>query len=77
VAIGTAVLREDTGFTPAYDVERAVRDYIDWLRAGHERSAAGGRQGGPGPPQRRGVVEELGDGSTVLWPAVHQVDGTG
>jgi UDP-glucose 4-epimerase len=25
-------LREDTGFRPAYDVERAVPDYADWLR---------------------------------------------
>jgi UDP-glucose 4-epimerase len=30
-------LREDTGFAPAYDVERAVADYIGWLRAGNER----------------------------------------
>jgi UDP-glucose 4-epimerase len=25
-------LREDTGFAPQYDVERAVADYADWLR---------------------------------------------
>ncbi|TDD91084.1 NAD(P)-dependent oxidoreductase [Actinomadura darangshiensis] len=25
-------LREDTAFRPAYDVERAVPDYVDWLR---------------------------------------------
>lgn len=30
-------LRQDTGFTPAYDTERAVRDYVGWLRAGNER----------------------------------------
>ncbi|MCO6005994.1 NAD(P)-dependent oxidoreductase [Actinoallomurus purpureus] len=30
-------LREDTGFEPAYDVERAVRDYVTWLKAGQER----------------------------------------
>jgi UDP-glucose 4-epimerase len=30
-------LCEDTGYTPAYDVERAAADYIAWLRAGHER----------------------------------------
>jgi UDP-glucose 4-epimerase len=29
-------LREDTGFQPEYDVERAVPDYADWLR-GHDR----------------------------------------
>jgi UDP-glucose 4-epimerase len=31
-----ARLRTDTGFEPHYDVERAVRDYVDWLR-GHDR----------------------------------------
>ncbi len=25
-------LRADTGFRPEYDVERAVPDYVDWLR---------------------------------------------
>jgi UDP-glucose 4-epimerase len=25
-------LRQDTGFTPEYDVERAVPDYVAWLR---------------------------------------------
>jgi UDP-glucose 4-epimerase len=29
-------LRADTGFQPEYDVERAVPDYVDWLR-GHDR----------------------------------------
>ncbi|MBO2459889.1 NAD-dependent epimerase/dehydratase family protein [Actinomadura violacea] len=29
-------LREDTGFRPEYDVERAVPDYVGWLRE-HER----------------------------------------
>ena len=29
-------LRADTGFRPEYDVERAVPDYVDWLR-GHDR----------------------------------------
>jgi UDP-glucose 4-epimerase len=29
-------LREDTGFRPQYDVERAVPDYVSWLRH-HER----------------------------------------
>ena len=29
-------LRDDTGFRPQYDVERAVPDYVDWLRA-HDR----------------------------------------
>jgi UDP-glucose 4-epimerase len=30
-------LRQDTGFQPAYDTERATADYLDWLRAGHQR----------------------------------------
>ncbi|MFG1703275.1 NAD-dependent epimerase/dehydratase family protein [Nonomuraea sp. M3C6] len=30
-------LREDTGYEPAYDTERAVADYLGWLRAGNER----------------------------------------
>jgi UDP-glucose 4-epimerase len=29
-------LQEDTGFRPEYDVERAVPDYVDWLRR-HDR----------------------------------------
>jgi UDP-glucose 4-epimerase len=30
-------LREDTGFVPSYDTERAAADYVAWLRAGNER----------------------------------------
>jgi UDP-glucose 4-epimerase len=30
-------IRQDTGYQPAYDTDRAVADYIGWLRAGHER----------------------------------------
>lgn len=30
-------LREDTGYQPDYDIERAVADYVGWLRAGHQR----------------------------------------
>jgi len=30
-------IREDVGYQPAYDTERAVADYIAWLRAGNER----------------------------------------
>jgi nucleoside-diphosphate-sugar epimerase len=29
-------LRDDTGFRPEYDVERAVSDYVDWLST-HDR----------------------------------------
>ena len=31
--LDTTRLRADTGFRPEYDVERAVPDYVDWLRA--------------------------------------------
>jgi UDP-glucose 4-epimerase len=30
-------VRQDTGYRPAYDTERAAADYIAWLRAGHDR----------------------------------------
>ncbi|SDK99732.1 NAD-dependent epimerase/dehydratase family protein [Nonomuraea jiangxiensis] len=30
-------LRADTGYEPAYDTERAVADYLAWLRAGNPR----------------------------------------
>jgi UDP-glucose 4-epimerase len=30
-------LRADTGYSPEYDVERAVADYLAWLRAGNPR----------------------------------------
>jgi UDP-glucose 4-epimerase len=30
-------IRQDTGYQPGYDAERAVADYIGWLRAGNER----------------------------------------
>jgi UDP-glucose 4-epimerase len=30
-------LRDDTGYRPAYDLDRAVADYIGWLRAGNPR----------------------------------------
>ncbi|MEV5692362.1 NAD-dependent epimerase/dehydratase family protein [Micromonospora globbae] len=30
-------IREDTGYQPVYDTERAAADYISWLRTGHER----------------------------------------
>jgi UDP-glucose 4-epimerase len=30
-------LREDTGYQPSYNTDRAVADYLAWLEAGHER----------------------------------------
>jgi UDP-glucose 4-epimerase len=33
--LDTTRLRADTGFRPEYDVERAVADYVDWLK-GHD-----------------------------------------
>ncbi|WP_204286168.1 NAD-dependent epimerase/dehydratase family protein [Microbispora amethystogenes] len=35
--LDVARLREDTGFVPEYDLDRAVADYVGWLRAGHPR----------------------------------------
>jgi UDP-glucose 4-epimerase len=32
-----ARIRKDVGYQPAYDTERAVADYVGWLRAGNER----------------------------------------
>ena len=37
ICLDISRLREDTGYQPAYDTERAVADYIAWLRDGHER----------------------------------------
>jgi UDP-glucose 4-epimerase len=34
--LDTGRLRADTGFRPEYDVDRAVPDYVDWLRT-HDR----------------------------------------
>jgi UDP-glucose 4-epimerase len=34
--LDTSRLEADTGFRPEYDVDRAVPDYVDWLR-GHDR----------------------------------------
>lgn len=30
-------IREDTGYEPAYNVERGIVEYVDWLRSGNER----------------------------------------
>jgi UDP-glucose 4-epimerase len=30
-------LRQDTGYQPVYDTDRAVADYLAWLRVGHDR----------------------------------------
>jgi len=35
--LDTSRLRQDTGYEPEYDTERAVADYIAWLRAGNKR----------------------------------------
>jgi UDP-glucose 4-epimerase len=37
ICLDISRLREDTGYQPAYDTDRAVADYIAWLRAGHDR----------------------------------------
>lgn len=30
-------IHRDTGYEPAYDIDAAIADYINWLRAGHDR----------------------------------------
>lgn len=35
--MSTKRLQEDTGFAPKYDLRSAVRDYIDWLKAGNPK----------------------------------------
>lgn len=37
VRLDTTRIREDTGYRPRYDLERAVADYVAWLRAYRER----------------------------------------
>jgi UDP-glucose 4-epimerase len=37
VCLDIGRLRDDTGYQPEYDTERAVADYVAWLRSGHER----------------------------------------
>jgi UDP-glucose 4-epimerase len=35
IALDISRLRKDTGYRPEWEVDRAVADYVDWLRAGH------------------------------------------
>jgi UDP-glucose 4-epimerase len=37
IYLDTTRLREDTGYQSGYDTDRAVADYLDWLRTGHPR----------------------------------------
>ena len=37
ICLDISRLRDDTGYQPGYDTDRAVADYIAWLREGHER----------------------------------------
>lgn len=30
-------IHQDTGYEPAYDIDTAIADYINWLRGGHDR----------------------------------------
>lgn len=52
--MGITRLRADTGFESEYDNDRAVADYLTWLRAGHERrpDRADGQAGGSGAVNR-------------------------
>ena len=36
IYLDTTRLHQDTGYRPRYDVDRAVADYVGWLRAGHD-----------------------------------------
>ena len=35
--LDNSTLRQDTGYEPEYDTQRAVADYVTWLQAGNER----------------------------------------
>jgi UDP-glucose 4-epimerase len=35
--LDTERLRVDTGYIPAYDVRSAIRNYVDWLKAGNAK----------------------------------------
>lgn len=37
VRLDISRLRDDTGYRPEYDTDRAVADYLAWLRLGHDR----------------------------------------
>jgi UDP-glucose 4-epimerase len=37
VRLDISRLRSDTGFEPSYSTGQAVANYVDWLRAGHQR----------------------------------------
>ena len=37
ICLAITRLRQDTGYQSAYDTDRAVADYVTWLRAGHAR----------------------------------------
>jgi hypothetical protein len=48
-------LREDTGYRPDYDTDRAVADYLAWVRAGDEGQRRPGRQPLLNRPARLGI----------------------
>lgn len=55
ICLDISRLREDTGYQPGYDTDRAVADYLAWVRAGHERQPRPGRQSPLNRPARLGV----------------------
>jgi UDP-glucose 4-epimerase len=55
ICLDISRLREDTGYRPGYDTDRAVADYLAWLRAGHERQPRSGRQSRPRRPAHPGI----------------------
>jgi UDP-glucose 4-epimerase len=57
IFLDTTRLRQDTGYRPAYDIDRAVADYIGWLRAGHPEAQ---------------VLDQVGDGQVERGQVVGQ-----
>jgi nucleoside-diphosphate-sugar epimerase len=33
----TKRLQKDTGFSPKFDIQSAIQDYVDWLKAGNPK----------------------------------------
>jgi UDP-glucose 4-epimerase len=59
VSLDITRVRQDTGYEPAYDTERAVADYIAWLRDGNDRLSPVEPQGpGPHPLDPEGLLAQ-------------------
>jgi UDP-glucose 4-epimerase len=42
----TKRLQQDTGFTPKFDTQSAIRHYVDWLKAGNPKWASSSQRDG-------------------------------